>query len=81
MARQRLVEKTKYTLEIRKLYIHESKHKHAIRKSRESRIKFLTKDELKRKRKNVQNNTIDKSYTLKTRTRSNISYAKKKSVN
>lgn len=80
MTRQRLIEKAEYTSEIRKSYIHESEYKHAMRRSRESKGKFLTKDELKRKRKNVQNDTTDKSHTLKTRTRSNISHAKKESV-
>jgi len=80
MTRQRLIKKAEYTSEIRKSYIHESEHKHAMRRSRESKGKFLTKDELKRKRKNVQNDTTDKSHTLKTRTRSNISHAKKESV-
>ncbi len=81
MARQRLAKNAKYTLGIRKLYIHESRHKHAIRRPRELGGKFLTKDKLKRKIKNVQNEIRDKSQTSKTRTRPNISYAKIESVN
>ncbi len=80
MARQRLAEKAGYTPGIRKPRIHESRHKHAMRRPRGPGGKFLTKDELKRKRKNVQNGTTDKSHTLKTRTRPNISHAKKESV-
>jgi len=49
MARQQLAKNTKYTLGIRKLYIHKSRHKHAIRRLRELEGKFLTKD-------NVTNN-------------------------
>ncbi len=42
--------------------------------------KFLTRDELKRKIKNVQSGTTDKSQTPKTRTGPNISHAKIESV-
>ncbi len=61
MTRQRLVENAEYTLKIRKSYIHESKHKHVMRRLRESEDKFLTKDKLKRKIKNVQSGTTNKS--------------------
>ena len=80
MARQRLAENAEYTPGIRKPYIHESRHKHAMRRPRGPGGKFLTKDELKRKIKNVQSGTTDKSQTPKTRTGPNISHAKIESV-
>lgn len=73
-------EQLRYTLEIRKSYMHESRSKHARRRSREFEEKFLTKDELKRKRKKIQNDTTDKCQTSKTKTESNISHVKKESV-
>ena len=73
-------EQLRYTLEIRKPYMHESRSKHARRRSRELEEKFLMKDELKRKREKIQNDTTDKCQTSKTKTESNISHAKKKSV-
>jgi len=60
--------------------MHESRSKHARRRSREFEEKFLTKDELKRKRKKIQNDTTDKCQTSKTKTESNISHVKKESV-
>jgi len=60
--------------------MHESRSKHARKRLKEFKEKFLMKDELKRKRKKIQNDTTDKCQTSKTKAESNISHAKKKSV-
>lgn len=60
--------------------MHESRSKYARERSRGLEGKFLTKDELKRKREKVQNGTTDKCQTPKTKTKPNISHAKKESV-
>jgi hypothetical protein len=54
--------------------------KHARGRSRWPGGKFLTKDELKRKREKVQNGITDKCQTPKTKAGPNISHAKKESV-
>lgn len=60
--------------------MHESRSKHARGRPRGPGGKFLTKDELKRKREKVQNGTTDKCQTPKTKAGPNISHAKKESV-
>jgi hypothetical protein len=60
--------------------MHESRSKHARERSRELEERFLAKDELKRKREKVQNDTTDKCQTSKTKAELNISHAKKESV-
>ena len=61
--------------------MHESRSKHARKRLKEFKEKFLMKDELKRKRKKIQNDTTDKCQTFKTKTKLNINHAKKESVN
>ncbi len=73
-------EQLRYTPGIRKPYMHESRSKHARGRPRGPGGKFLTKDELKRKREKVQNGTTDKCQTPKTKAGPNISHAKKESV-
>ncbi len=75
--RERLL---RYTPGTRKPYIHESRHRHATRRPRGPGGKFVTKDELKRKGKKIQNGTTDKSQRSKTGAGPNTSHAKKESV-
>jgi len=72
VARQRLEVRSRYALESRRFYLHESRHKHAIRRSRESGDKFLNKDELKRQRRKMSKYFTNRAQISKTRIDSNI---------
>ncbi len=71
VARQRLGARSRCALGNRRLYLHESRHKHAMRRSREPRDKFLNKDELKRQRRKMQKCLTNRAQNPKTRIGSN----------
>ncbi len=71
VAKQQLEARSKYALESRRLYLHESRHKYAMKRSRESRDRFLNKNKLKRQRRKMQKCLTNKVQISKTKIDSN----------
>lgn len=80
VARQRLKEGLGYTLGSRRSYLHESRHKHAIRRPRGPRGRFLNKDKLERPKKEVQTGTTVRYQIPETRTGPNTNHMKEESA-
>lgn len=71
VARQRLKAQLRCVSGSRQSYVHESRHKHAMRRSRESEDRFLNKNELERQRESVPKCLMNSARTLETRIGSN----------
>ncbi len=80
VARQRVEEGLGCTPGSRRSYLHESRHKHVIRRPRGPGGRFLNKDELERPKKEVQTGTIVRCQIPETRTGPNTNHVKEESA-
>lgn len=80
VVRQQLKANFRSIIEIRKSYFHESRHKHATRRSKELEEKFLIKEKLKRQEKVVHIDTTNRCQIVKTSIESNRNHMRKTSV-
>ena len=71
VAKQQLEARSRCASRSHRFYLHESRHKHAMRRSRESKDRFLNKNKLKRQRKKMQKCLIDSAQILKIEIDSN----------
>ena len=78
VARQRLEERLGCTTGSRRSYIHQSRHKHAMRRPRGPGGRFLNKDELQEKK--VQTGTTVRCQIPETRTGPNTNHVKEESA-
>ena len=76
VARQRPGEKLRHTPQTRRPYQHKSRHEHATRRPRGAGGRFLSQEELERRRKEFRNGPRDEPQISKTRVGSSADHAK-----